>query len=189
MKMTPHTRNFSRLGSTVLVVVGTLALFAPLAAQESLRQSAEAAGTDWIIGHWTAETNEGQSVSAVFEWQLDGHVAAITFKMDGYMHRGMIYRAPDKGQVVEVGADNQGGRVEGIWSVEGDVLVSRTTRVFPDGQKMRVANYHTKVDDHTMKVAPHLVEESGAEAEEPWSTLVFKREVKPTSSDNRPVRP
>ena len=105
------------------------------------------------------------------------------------MHRGMIYRSADKGQVVEVGADNQGGRVEGIWSVEGDVLVSRTTRVFPDGQKMRVANYHTKVDDHTMKVAPHLVEESGAEAEEAWSTLVFKREAKPTSSDNRPARP
>ena len=171
--------------STLLTAVGTLALLGSLVAQESLRQNAEAAGTDWILGHWTAKTNEGQRVTAQFEWQLDGHVVMITFKMNDFLHRGMIYRAADKDQVVEVGADNQGGRVEGIWSVEGEVLVSRTMRVFPDGQTMRVANYHSKVDDRTMEVAPHLVEESGDVAEEPWATLVFKRQVAATRPDDK----
>jgi hypothetical protein len=183
----PHRTNIGRTSFTILMVVGTLALLGSLAAQESLRQSAEAAGADWIIGQWTAATDQGQRITAGFEWQLDGHVAMITFKMDGYRHRGMIYRAADKDQVVEVGADNQGGRVEGTWSVEGDVLVSRTTRVFPDGQTMRVANYHTKVDDRTMEVAPHLVEESGEEAKEPWATLVFKRQAEPTRAEERPA--
>jgi len=187
MKMTPHRTDFVRRSPTLLVAVGTLALLGSLVAQESLRQSAEAAGTDWIIGHWTGTTDEGQRVTAEFDWQLKGHVAVIVFKMGDYMHRGMIYRAADKDQVVEVGADNQGGRVEGAWSVEGEALVSRTTRVFPDGQTMRVANYHTKVDEQTMEVAPHLVEESGDVAKEPWATVVFKRQAQPTRTDAQPT--
>jgi len=52
MKMTLHRRGLSRVLSTVFTVLGALALLSSLAAQESLRQSAESAGTDWIIGQW-----------------------------------------------------------------------------------------------------------------------------------------
>jgi hypothetical protein len=187
-----HTFHRTTLGlrfANTLIAIGAVALISTAGAQESLQKSAEAAGTAWIIGDWTAETAEGQVVFCEFKWELDGHASAITFKMDDYLHHGMVYRAADKKQVIEVGADNKGGRVEGIWTLEGGALVSKTKRVFPDGQTLQAANYHSRVDDATMKVAFHPVEETGNVAQEPWATLVFKRKSKPASGDHTPASP
>jgi long-subunit fatty acid transport protein len=188
--ITPLHRNTLglRLANT-LIAAAAIAFVTTLGAQESLQKASEVAGTDWIIGCWTAETADGQIISCEFKWELDGHASTITFKMNDYVHHGMVYRAADKNQVIEVGADNKGGRVEGIWTLEGETLVSRTTRVLPDGQTMRCANYHSRVDDATMKAAFHLVDETGEVVQEPWATLVFNRKTEPASSDHKSASP
>jgi hypothetical protein len=189
MRHTLHRTTLGQRVANTFIAIGAVALISTAGAQESLQKAAEAADTDWIIGHWTSETAEGQRIYCEFKWALDGHATTITFKMDDYLHHGMVYRAADKDQVIEVGADNKGGRVEGIWTLEGGTLVSRTKRVLPDGQTLQAANYHSRIDDATMKVAFHPVEETGNAAQEPWATMVFKRKSEPASGDHTPASP
>ena len=150
------------------------------AAQEKLGDLVGEAGFNWMIGRWTATTDDGQEIEMTYRWGLDKYMATVDFKMGEYAYRGMIFYSPSEQKIVEIGIDNRGGTAKGSWDMEGEKAVSKSERNQADGETMRTAMVNSKVNGKTMKVAVYQVESNGEKANEPWATLEFKRQKQPT---------
>jgi len=160
-----------------LVLAAGLVIWTSAAtAQEKLGDLVEEAGFNWMIGRWTATTDDGQEIEMIYRWGLDKYMATVDFKMGEYAYRGMIFYVPNEQKVVEIGVDNRGGTAKGTWDMEGEKAISKSERTQADGETMRTAMLNSKVNDKTMKVAVYRVEANGEQADEPWATLEFKRQ-------------
>jgi hypothetical protein len=159
-----------------VTAVGFLIWSSGASAQQKLGDLVAEAGFDWMIGQWKATTDDGQEIEVSFKWSLNRHLATIDFKMGEYAYHGMIFYDLAEQKVVEIGVDNRGGTNKGTWDIEGENAVSKGDRRQADGQTMRTANIHSKVDDKTMKLAVYSVDSSDQRADEPWATLEFKRQ-------------
>jgi hypothetical protein len=162
----------------LLLATGLLIWTSAAAAQEKLGDLVEEAGFNWMIGRWTATTDDGQEIEMTYKWGLDKYMATVDFKMGEYAYHGMIFYVPNEQKVVEVGLDNRGGTAKGTWDMEGEKAISKSERTQADGETMRAAMLHSEVDAETMKVAVYRIEETGEQADEPWATLQFKRQKK-----------
>jgi len=166
------TRTFLLLATSLLIWTSAAA------AQEKLGDLVEEAGFNWMIGRWTATTDDGQEIEMTYKWGLDRYLATVDFKMGEYAYRGMIFYVPSEQKVVEVGVDNRGGTAKGVWEIDGEKAISKSERTQADGETMRAAMLHSKVDAETMKVAVYQIQANGEQADEPWATLQFKRQKK-----------
>ena len=162
----------------LLLATGLLIWTSAAVAQEKLGDLVEEAGFNWMIGRWTATTDDGQEIEMTYKWGLDRYLATVDFKMGEYAYRGMIFYVPNEQKVVEVGVDNRGGTAKGTWDMEGEKAISKSERTQADGETMNSAMLHSKVDAETMKVAVYQIQETGEQADEPWATLQFKRQKK-----------
>lgn len=162
----------------LLLATGLLIWTSAAAAQEKLGDLVEEAGFNWMIGRWTAATDDGQEIEMTYKWGFDRYLATVDFKMGEYAYRGMIFYVPNEQKVVEVGVDNRGGTAKGVWEIDGEKAISKSERTQADGETMRAAMLHSKVDAETMKVAVYQIQETGEQADEPWATLQFKRQKK-----------
>jgi len=151
------------------------------AAQEKLGDLVEEADFNWMIGRWTATTDDGQEIEMLYRWGLDRYMATVDFKMGEYAYRGMIFYMPNEQKVVEIGVDNRGGTAKGSWEMDGEKAISKSERNQADDEIMRVAMVHSKVKAKTMKVEVYQVEANGEQADEPWATLQFKRQKRQAS--------
>ena len=88
----------------------------------------------------------------------------------------MIYYDAVEQKIAEVGVDNRVGTGKGTWDMEGGKAISKSDRRAPDGQTIKVALLHSKVDAKTMKMEVFSIDGSGERADEPWATLEFKRQ-------------
>jgi len=174
----PKTAGMSiTLTRTFLALAAGLVIWtSAAAAQEKLGDLVEEAGFNWMIGKWTATTDDGQEIEMLYRWGLDRYMATVDFKMGEYAYRGMIFYVPNEQKVVEIGVDNRGGTAKGTWEMEGEKTISKSERTQADGETMRTAMVHSKVKGKTMKVAVYQVESNGEQADEPWATLEFKRQ-------------
>ena len=161
----------------MVITVGFLLGTTAAGAQEKLGNLVAEAGFDWMVGRWTAKTDDGQEIEVLFRWTLDRHLATVDFKMGEYASHSMIYYDPVEQKIVEVGVDNRGGTGKGTWDIEDEKAVSKSDRRAPDGQTMKVAMLHSKVNAKTMKLAVYAIDDSGERADEPWATLDFKRQT------------
>jgi hypothetical protein len=162
----------------LLLAAGLVIWTSSAAAQEKLGDLVEEAGFNWMIGRWTATTDDGQEIEMTYRWDLDKYLAITDFKMGEYAYRGMIFYVPSEQKVVEVGVDNRGGTAKGTWDMEGEKAISKSERTQADGETIRAAMLHSKGDAETMKVAVYQIQETGEQADEPWATLQFKRQKK-----------
>ena len=172
------------LSKTVFLVTAILIICSGLAvAQQSLRDLVKEFGSDWLVGRWTAKTDDGPTVLLVYKWELNGHLLTADLKMGEYASRGMIFYVPGKEKVVQVGVDNRGGRTKGTWEAQDDKLVSKSEYVDAEGNVRKSATVHTEVDAKTIKIALYGLVQDGELADEPWFTMDFKREAGKTSKE------
>jgi len=162
----------------LLMATGLLIWTSAAAAQEKLGDLVEEAGFNWMIGRWTATTDDGQEIEMTYKWGLDRYLATVDFKMGEYAYRGMIFYVPSEQKVIEIGVDNRGGTAKGTWEIDGEKAISKSERTQADGETMRVAMSNSKVNAETMKVAVYQIQANGEQADEPWATLQFKRQKK-----------
>ena len=146
-------------------------------AQQSLGDIVKEYGFDWIAGRWTATTEEGNKIQVVYNWQCDKHLVTINLRWPDYEHRGMLFYAPDKNEVVQIGVDNKGSTWQGTWDVDGDKARVRIEQTKADGQTQRMAIVYSKVDARTMKTDVYAVDETGKLTGEPRATLQYTRKA------------
>lgn len=153
-----------------LIVLGA----GPAIAQEKLADMVAAGGYDWLIGKWTATTDDGDTIHFDHQWGLDKHIVHVTFAMAGIEYRGMIIYIPWREEIVQVGADNRGGTWKGTWTDEYGSAVYRSTQTKADGTTEKMALVYTRDAAGAIKVAVHGLDSDGWRVQEPSTTLTFK---------------
>jgi len=173
-KTTKTNMNVTKM--LLVLAAGLLIWTSSAMSQEKLGDLVAEAGFDWMVGRWTAMTDDGQEIEMAYRWGLDRHMATVDFKMGEYAYHAMIYYDSAEQKIVEVGVDNRGGTGKGTWDMEGEKAISKSDRRSADGEAMKVALLHSKVDAKTMKIEVFSVDSTGERAEDPWATLDFKRQ-------------
>jgi len=168
-----NLRNTLLCAAAMLVMLSTGAM-----AQQNLGEILKEYGFDWLLGKWVAKTDDGTKIQASYKLELDNHLISMGFKSGDFEGRGMIVYVPSEEKVVQVGVDNQGGIVKGLWDADGDKAVAKLEYTRGYGQTSRVAVVHSKVDARTMKVEFYKLSSDGQLAEEPSDTLHYKRQTK-----------
>lgn len=156
--------------AVVCLFSGTSAL-----AQQKLGDLVGEMGFDWMVGKWVAMTDDGQEIQLVYKWELDKHVVSVYLKMGIYESRSLIYYVPAKEEVVQIGADNQGGHSKGLWAPSGEKAVSKIDGTDANGQVNKMGVVYSKVDADTMKVEIYEIDSAGELADYAWATVQFKR--------------
>ena len=152
-----------------------LFLAGPALSQQSLGDLVTEGGYDWIIGKWTATTDDGQAIELTYQWQLEKHAIAGYFKMGIYESRNLIYYVASQDKVVQVGVDNQGGSSKAVWEPSGEKAVCKSEDVRADGQVNKMGLVYSNVDAKTMKVEVFEIEGGGELSGYPWATVEMKR--------------
>ena len=84
-------------------------------AQVSLADRIAEAGTDWLIGSWQAETDDGNTLTLAYSWVIKDRVVAARFKSSDNESYSLIAVNPDTGEIEQVGYDSQGRKSKGTW--------------------------------------------------------------------------
>ncbi len=164
-----------------LVIAVLLAVsVVPAGAQDKLGDLVDEFGYDWMIGNWSATSDEGQQVELEYKWILDKNAMCVNMKMGEFKYHGMIMFVPSKEEVVQLGADNMGGTWTGTWGEDYDGAVNRNQRLDTYGTTETMDLVYVKVDNNSFKVKQYSVE-SGSRSSQASGELTFKRqEVKVT---------
>ncbi len=149
-------------------------------AQQKLGDLVTEGGFDWIIGAWTAMTDEGDKIDVVWKWELDKHMLSVNLKWPNYEYRGMIFYVPAEDRIIQVGVDNRGGNGKGLWNAEGNKAVHRYEHTDADGQINKMGMVHSQVNNDTMKVEVYEVSGDGTFGQSPAFTTEYKRRKEPT---------
>lgn len=169
-------------GKTVFWATAILVIWSGSAvAQQSLRDIAKEYGADWLVGRWTATTDDGTEIQLVYTWELDGHLVTVDLKMGEYASRGMIFYVPGEVKATAVSVDNRGGRSKGTWEEQDGKLVSKSENIDADGNVQKGAAVFSKVDAKTIKIALYGLDQDGELNDESWGSLDFKRQVRKTT--------
>jgi hypothetical protein len=170
--------------STGIAIVLLAACALPAAGQTKLGDFVENGGYDWIIGRWVAVDDQNQNqVQIEHRWILDKHAVLAELKMGSFQHRGIIMLSPDRGEVIEVAADNLGGTWKGDWTDEAGDLVFRVQHTNANGEVEKAQVVYAKVDADTITIAMHRVDGGGRRDAQPTGKLTCKRQ--PASSAAR----
>ena len=166
------------LRKAVFLVTAVLVIWAgSAAAQQTLRDIAKEYECDWLVGRWTATTDDGTEIQLVYKWELDGHLITVDLKMGEYASRGMIFYVPGEEKATAVSFDNRGGRSKGTWEAQDGKLVSKSERVDAEGNVQKSATVYSKVDAKTIKIALYGLDQDGELNDESWFTMDFKRKA------------
>jgi len=166
------------LGKTMFWATAILIILtSSTVAQQSLRDLAKEYGCDWLVGRWTATTDDGTVIQLVYRWELDGHLVTVDFKMGEYASRGMIFYVPGEEKATGLSADNRGGSTKATWEAQDDKLVSKSEHVDAEGEVRKYATVYSKVDTKTIKIALYGLDQDDELTDEPWFTMDFKRKA------------
>lgn len=164
-------RNIS-LVIAVLLAVSVV----PAGAQDKLGDFVAEYGYDWMIGSWSATSDDGGQVELEYKWILDKCAMCVNVKMGDFKYHGMIMFVPSREEIVQLGADNMGGTWNGTWAEDYDGAVNRNQRLEPDGTTETMDMVYVKVDNNSFKVKQYSVEEGGYRASQARGELTFKRQ-------------
>ena len=144
-------------------------------AQDKLGDFVAEYGHDWMIGNWSATTDDGRQVELEYKWILDKYATCVNVKMGDFKYHGIIMFVPSREEVVQLGADNMGGTWNGSWTEDYDGAVNRNQRLEPDGTTETMDMVYVKVDNNSFKVKQYSVESDGWRASQARGELTFKR--------------
>ena len=167
------------LGKTALLALAVLIILSGSAmAQQSLKDITQEYGGGWLVGRWTATTNDGTEITLVYRWILDGHAIIVDMKMGEYASHGMIYYVPDDEKATAISVDNRGGRAKGTWVAQDDKLISKSERIDTEGNAQKSGAVYSKVDNKTIKIALYGLNDYDELSDDPWFTMDFKRQAR-----------
>ncbi len=167
------------LKHTVFVLaVGLVVWASGAAAQQKLGDLVTEGGFDWMIGEWTATTDQGDKIDVAWKWELDKNMVSVHLKWPNYEYRGMIFYIPAEEKIVQIGVDNKGGNGKGIWENAGDKAIHKYEHTGADGQTNKMGMTHSKVDNDTMKVEVYEIQSTGELGGSPAFTTEYKRQKK-----------
>ena len=132
-------------------------------------------GKGWVIGHWTATTDQGGKIHLDFDWALDRHAILTDIRMGDYQHRGVIALVPGTEDLLDAGADNHGGTTKGTWYEEEAGLVNRVERTDPEGEVQTMDFIYNRAGADAMTVALYGVDAQGRRSEDSLSKLTYRR--------------
>jgi hypothetical protein len=166
------SRNRSLVLLAVLVIMTGQAI-----GQESLKDIVTEQGVSWLIGRWTATTDDGDQIQVSYRWGVEGHAIIMDLKMGDTSSHSMIYYIPDEA-VVSVGIDSKGRVSKGMWESEYGDITSKIKSNDEYGQEQEMGIVYSKKDAKSMTVKVYGVK-WGELSDDPWATLDFKRQARP----------
>ncbi len=165
-----------------LVIAALLAItVVPAGAQDKLGDFVVEYGYDWMIGNWSATSDDGGQVELEYKWILDKYAMCVNVKMGDFKYHGMIMLVPSRKEVVQLGADNMGGTWNGTWGEDYDGAVNRNQRLDTYGTTKTMDMVYVKVDNNSFKVKQYSVESDGSRASQARDELSFKRQKADTA--------
>ncbi len=163
------------IGRVLLVLSAIILLGGSAMGQTPLEKMVEEGEMGWLFGRWAATTDEGESITLVYRWQLNKNMISVYFKVGDYSYQGMIFCVPGEEKVIEVGVDTRGSTVKCEWDVTWDGAMSKRVASKVDGEKESMGIASSKVDKDTMKMKLYAME-YGSLSNDAWATLEFKRQ-------------
>jgi len=121
-------------------------------AQETLAGRVDAGGAGWMLGTWEGQTENGDSFTQTFTWELEQHMILSHWQSPRMQTKGVILLDPQSDQVQFIAGSNRGGLLKGVWNPEGDALVLTLTAISPEGETWKAAVSHRRIDADTMQV-------------------------------------
>ena len=168
--------------SIFLVIAVLLAVSAiPAGAQEKLGDFVAEYGYEWMIGNWSATSDDGQKVELEYKWILDKYAICLNLKMGDFKYHGMIMLVPSSEEIVQIGADNMGGTWNGTWSEDYDGAVNRNKRLDTDGTTQTMDMVFIKVNNNSFKVKQYAVKSNGWRDSQASGETTFKRQKAATA--------
>ena len=147
-------------------------------AQMSLGDMVREGGNEWIIGTWKAYTDDGDSVTLSYKWELNENMISTTVKSPEFQSMGIIITGSSDTEVRQVGADTMGRTIEGTWTGEYGTAVLRQTTTNQYGDKEVTEFTVSKRGADTMVVSIRNISNTGWSDTYPNITLEFKRQAK-----------
>jgi len=162
--------------SISLVIAVLLSVSAiPAGAQNKLGDLVAEYGYDWMIGKWSATSDDGRQVELEYKWILDKCAMCVNVKKGDFKYHGLIMFMPSKEEVVQLGADNMGGTWNGTWAADYEGTFNRNERLDADGTTETMDMFFIKVDNNSFRVKEYSVE-SGSRAAQARGETIFKRQ-------------
>lgn len=174
-----NERNLSLgcMGKTCVVLLALLAVCSgPAVAQQSLGDIVTDMGFDWMVGRWTATTDDGDQIQLAFRWAAEKHAIIVDFKMGQISSHGMIYYSPLDEKVYQIGIDSEGNITKGTWDIVGERAIVKTERTDAYGEKRSMALGHSKAGADAMKIELFSIEYGEVAATSSY-TMEFKRQT------------
>jgi len=173
--MNVNTRIRNRLQVGIALALLGLSGIAPLAGQETLRDMIEEGGGTWLIGDWAGTNDDGVRITVEYEWELDGHAIEVEVTMGEGAYQGLIFRNPESGEVVEVGATGEGGMTKSTWTEEDGKLISKRVGTRANGKVVRIAVISERIDDDSFQATVHRLGDDGEIMEDIIDSVTLKR--------------
>ncbi len=174
------TTGFKSSVTRVILVaaIGLLAWTSTATAQETLADAVQQSGCNWLIGKWAGEMPDGQKYEVEYKWALKDHVISMHFKGFDFEYHGIMFFDADKQEVVQIGVDSNGGNGRATWFAEYGKATMKNEQKGEYGEVSRMGFVYNKIDDQTMKMDMHGLDEYGELSAEPGGTLEYKRQKK-----------
>jgi hypothetical protein len=161
-----------------ILVAALIALLVPVQAQQTLAEMVDEAGVAWLVGEWTGETDNGETIKLSFAWDLNKRVVSLHLTTSEMESKGMIGVDPVSKEIRYVAYDNRGGSGTGVWSAVDTKAILKYRGWNPDGEPRRMGVSFAKLSADTMKLELFGLT-SGDELEDTArATIQFKRKTK-----------
>ncbi len=165
----------------LMLIVILMAVGGTAFGQESLKEAIDQEGTGWMMGRWKATTDSGENILLGYQWAVDGHAVIYTFQMGDRLAKGLIYFDSMVEEVRQFSVNSRGRTVKATWATEYGDAVCNTTMYDDEGAATDVAVVYSKVDNKTMKVAVHGMQ-NGSRSYDPWFEINFAKQVRKTAA-------
>ena len=96
--------------------------------------------------------------------------------MGEFKYHGMIIFVPSSEEIIQIGADNMGGKWDGTWGEDYEGAANRHKRLDAEGSTRIMEHVYIKVDNDNFKVKEYAVGSDGYRDSEPRGELNFKRQ-------------
>ncbi|MBC8245149.1 MAG: hypothetical protein H8E20_12210 [Verrucomicrobia bacterium] len=157
---------------TLLAIVG---MTFSAQAQVSLADKIAEAGTDWLIGSWQAETDDGTTLTLAYSWVIKDRVVAAHFKSSDNESYSLIAVNPDTGEIEQIGYDSRGRKSKGAWGPKGEMPMVKLESKSDSGETQGFAVAFRKIDQNNIEAQIFQLDASGEVGDFSAFSLDFKR--------------
>jgi uncharacterized protein (TIGR03067 family) len=172
--------------SMSLIIAVLLAISSvPAGAQDKIGDLVAEYGYDWIIGKWSATSDNGRQIEVEYKWILDKYAICVNVGIGDFKYHGLIMFVPSREEIVQIGADNIGGTWNGSWTEDSEGAVNRNHLLKTDGTAETMDMVYIRVDNNSFKIKEYLVEAGGFRASQSRGETIFKRQKEDTAQTSR----